>query len=153
MRGNEINKEKSLKNLISQELLFQGATEKGYKTSETEAELIFQLRLRGQNVSLREVKSQFEEAGISYEEAFLNLQKQMNVQKYLDGILENFAFEVSKSEVKLIYEANKDLFGEEPSTLEEATPGIANAIANNKKQEFIDTYVQQLWSEADIEIK
>ncbi|MFW6282815.1 MAG: hypothetical protein ACOC1P_02065 [Minisyncoccales bacterium] len=152
-QGQEISQEDAINQVVSQVVLTQKAKEEGFSVSTEEAEDILETQLTQQNMSLDDYKEQIELQGTSYEEELDNIKDQLANQNYVSSILEDEEFDVSDEEAREFYSVYEEQSTEEVPSFEELEPQIVLQLQQQKQQEYLNEFIQQLMDESDVEIK
>jgi peptidyl-prolyl cis-trans isomerase SurA len=153
MRGQQISEEDALEQMIDQKVIVQQAQEKGYGVTNQEAESTIESQLAQQNATLEQYKQQLEMQGLSYEEQLQAIRNDLMIQNYITSALEENDFNVTQEEAQEFYELYKAQSSEEIASYEELEPQIIATLKQQKQQEAINTLVQELREEADVEYK
>ncbi len=148
----EISEKNALEQVINKKIILQEIQNKGYSVSTEEAETTIKEQLSAQGLSLDEYKQQVEQQGVSYEEQLQNISQDLAIQKYLTEAIGEEAVEVTDEETEQFYEMYKEQeSGEEVPSYDELKPQIIASLEQQKQQEAINSLIQELRAEADIE--
>ncbi len=147
-----------LDNLINNILLQQKAKKLGISLSEKEKENLYQKRkksiLKNNDLSQKQYLSILKKQGYEnekeYKKQFFN-----NPQLKVNKLVENKVIsdiEISESEIKKIYEKNKDQFTQnnQSQDLEKVKAQIKEMLRRQKRNKQIKEYVDQLRTKAEI---
>lgn len=149
---------KQLDNLINNILLQQKAKKLGISLSQTEKEKLYQKRkksiLKNNDLSQKEYLSILNKQGFANEKEYKQ-QFFKNPQLKVNKLIENKVIsniEVSESEIKKVYEENKDQFTKngQSQNLEKVKSQIKEMLKQQKRNKQIKEYVEQLRTKAEI---
>ncbi len=145
-----------LDSLVANLLMAQAAEEKGISVSEEELEQEYQ-DLVAQFGGEEELNQQLEAAGITREEIKEDIARTLPAQKYMESYKEeNISeedLEVSEEELKAVYDQYSAQMGEEFGEFEEVKPQLEEDLKRQKENEVLQSHVEELREEAEIEIK
>lgn len=151
-QGQEISEENALEQIINQKIISQKVESEGYSVSTEEAEATIKDQLSAQGMSLEEYKQQVEQQGVSYEEQIQQIREELAIQKYLTDNIDEEATEVTDKETEQFYERYKEQESEgEIPSYEEIKPQIITRLEQQKQQKAINSLVQELREDAEIE--
>ncbi len=150
-QGQQISEEDALEQLINQEILSQKAQQEGFNLTDEEAEAEIEALLGQQGMTLKEYKDQLEQQGTSYEEQLQNFKEQLAIQNYQDEALEGEDFNVTEEEAENYYELYKQQDPENTPDYEDIKDQIIDYLQQQKRQEAINSLVQELREDANIE--
>jgi len=142
----QISAEDTLEQLINQKLLEQQVTP--LSTQETENIVIEQLSV--QNMTLDDYKEQIAMQGASYEEELENARQWFAIQAHLESKL-GTDFAVSDEEVRAFYDAYVQSSPEALPPFEEVEADIIAVVQQQKQQEAVQNYLEELRANADIQ--
>ena len=102
-------------------------------------------------MTMEEFQEQLEVQGLSYQEHLEDFRAQLAIQDYLYDAVE--VPEVTEEDVKEFYEAWKQMLPEEqePPHFEELKSEIIMHLEQQKQQEAIVPFIEELRAKADIE--
>jgi len=152
-QGQQISEEDALEQLINQEILSQKAQQEGFNLTDEEAEAEIEALLGQQGMTLKEYKDQLEQQGMSYEEQLQNFKEQLVIQNYQDEALEGEDFNVTDEEAEDYYELYKQQDPENTPAYEDIKDQIIDYLQQQKRQEAINSLVQELKEDANIDYK
>lgn len=141
----EVVKEQTMIILIEQELIRQDASEQNIEVTDEEAEE--ELNQLVAQVGEEEYQAVLEENQISEEEFKNQLRDDLITRRYMD---EQFDTEVSDEEIQENYESLKEE-NEELGELEDVEDQIRTIVAQEKETEQLQTRLEELKEEAEIE--
>jgi transcription-repair coupling factor (superfamily II helicase) len=124
---------------------------KGISISNEDAELVISEQLSMQGVTLDAYKQQLSQQGISYEDQLDSLKENLATQEYLSQAMERESIEVSEEEAQSFYENYKAQSQAEIPSYEEVKSQIVLVIEQEKQQEIINSILQKLRENAQIE--
>lgn len=151
-QGEEISEENALEQVINQKIISQEVENEGYSITTEEAEATIGEQLSAQGMGLEEYKQQVEQEGVSYEEQLQRIKEELAVQKYLSDNIDEEAIAVTEEESEQFYERYQDQETEEEiPPYEEIKPQITARLEQQKQQEAINSLIQELRQDADIE--
>lgn len=145
----ELVKEMALEQMISTELLLQQAEQKGITADEVDAEGEIEYIK-----SLFDSEEEFEQAlaaqGFTEESYFELLKDSLIIHELLASQLDFDSIEVTEEEVQELFAMLEEEHGE--LDFAEMEPHLTAQLVEEKEGQLINTYIQQLRDEADIEI-
>ncbi|MFW5847188.1 MAG: SurA N-terminal domain-containing protein [Nanoarchaeota archaeon] len=150
-QGEQISEEDALEQIINKKLILQEINKGNYAVSSEEAESAIEQQLSMQGASLDDYKQQLSQQGISYEEQLESIKEELKIQKYLENQFKDENFEVSEEEAQDFYELSKSQSTEEIPSYEELESQIISILEQQKQQKAIETLVQELKANAEIE--
>ncbi len=150
-QGQEVSEEEAVEQAINQKLISQKVESEGITVSDEEAESAIEEQLSMQGVTLDAYKQQLSQQGVSYEDQLESFKENLAFQKYLDQEMEGESFEVSEEEAQSFYELYKEQSPEEIPPYEEIKSQIVMTLEQQRQQEAINTVLQDLRENADIE--
>lgn len=153
MQGQQISEEDALEQVIVQKVLEQEVQQENIVVTTEDAENLIEQQLMMQGATLDEYKEQLQTQGISYEDDLESVKNQIAIQNYLDVQLEGQSFVVSEEEAQEFYEMYKLESPEEVPPYEELEPQIVMTLEQQKQQEAINVFIQELLTTAVIEYK
>ncbi len=143
-----ISEEEVLEQLIMQEVVYQAATE--YLPTEEEAEEQLEAQVAMMGWTMEEFRDMLEEEGLSYDEQLEDFRRQTAIQDYLQDAVT--VPEVTEEEAREFYEEYKQQYPEEElPPFEEVEPQIVMQLEQQKQQEAIGPFIEELIEKADIE--
>ncbi len=151
-QGEEISEEDALERVINQKIISQEVEDQGYSVSAEQAEATIEEQLSAQGMSLEDYKQEIEQQGASYEEQLQRIKQQLAVQEYLSDNIDEEALAVTEEESEQFYKSYQDQESEEEiPSYEEIKPQIIAMLEQQKQQQAINSLIQDLRAEADIE--
>ncbi len=153
-QGQEISEENALDQLINQKVIFQEVEKQGYSVSNEEAEAVIEEQISAQGGSLEEYKQELENQGVSYDEQLENIKKELAAQNYLADNINGDSIEVTDEETEQYYEMYKNQESdseEELPSFDELEAQIIAALQQQKEQEAVNSLIQELRQDAEIE--
>jgi len=149
-QGQNITEKQALERLIDEELLLLAAHREPYIPTKQEAEQQLQLLLSQQNLTLDDYKSQLQLRGITYEAALQDYMLQLEIQNYEYDVLNLDQLNVSDQEVLNYYQMYQNQSQEEIPQFQEIKEQIRSYLLEQKRQEEINSLIQELRKEAEI---
>lgn len=147
-QGMPISEEQALEQLIQQEVLYQAAAE--YLPTEEEAEEQLEAQVAMMGMTMEEFHEALQNEGLSYDEQLKDFRRQLAIQDFLHEAVE--APEVTEEEAKEFYEEYKQQYPEEElPPFEEVEPQIVMQLEQQKQQEAMGPFIEELREKADIE--
>lgn len=150
-QGQEISEEEALEQAINQEILSQEVQQKEITVTNEETESMIESQLAMQNMTLEDYKQQIEMRGASYDDEIENTKEQIATQNYLENELKDQEYNVTEEEAKEFYETYKQQSSEDVPEYSEIEQQIIISLKQQKQQEAINSLIQELKSNADIE--
>ncbi len=152
-QGQSISKSDALEELIIQKLVLQEARQNGYTLTDEEAEDFIESELAQQGLNIDDYKEQLASEGISYDSQLRNIKDDWAIQNYLTAELEDKDFNISDEEIEEYYEMYSAQVpeGEEAESYDELEPQIIEILEQQKQQEVVNSLIQELRMDADIE--
>ncbi len=138
-----------LSDLISNELVLQGAIKAGTIATDEEVEAQFQTILN-QTGGVEKLKAQLVAVNLTEQQLRANIAKQLVVQKYLLQNIDLRSITVSDEEVVKFYDENTKGQKNVPA-LKTVSDQIKQQLTNNKQQALIASFVNSLREKAQIE--
>ncbi|MFO7774089.1 MAG: hypothetical protein R6V59_09225 [Dehalococcoidia bacterium] len=147
-QGMPISEEQALEQLIRQEVLYQAAAE--YLPTEEEAEEQLEAQVAMMGMTMEEFHEALEAEGLCYDEQMEDFRRYLAIENYLDEAVE--VPEVTEEEAREFYEEYKQQYPEEElPPFEEAEPQIVMQLEQQKQQEAMGPFIEELREKADIE--
>ncbi len=150
-QGQQLSEENALEQVIDEEVLFQKAQYEGYDLNDTEAETTLETTLQQQNQTLETYKQYLQQQNVSYEQQLKTYKEQLSIQSYLDAALKGQDFTVTDQEAEAYYQSYEQQSSEEIPPYEDLKSQIIDYLKQQKQNEAINTLVQDLREEADIQ--
>jgi peptidyl-prolyl cis-trans isomerase C len=152
-------RKKQLDNLINNVLLQQKAKNEGITIPQSEKEKLYQKQkksiLENNNLSQEQYLSALKRQGFKnekeYKQQFFN-NPQLKVNRLIEKEVVS-DIEVTEAEIKEVYEKNKEQFtkNNETQSLEKVKPQLKQMLKQQKQNQAIQEYLQQLREDAEIE--
>lgn len=153
--GQNATEEQALEQMIAETLLYREAEREGYllTSEEAEQELVTRLALTGKTIE--DLKAQLQEVDLSYDEYVLDLPRQLAIENYLDDTVE--IPEITLQEAIEFYDEYKESFLRQyPDAVfppfEQAQSQIVELLSQEKQQEAMLLFIEELKEKADIRI-
>jgi len=147
-QGMPISEQQALDQLIRQEVLHQAATE--YLPTEEEAEEQLEAQVAMMGMTMDEFHKALEAQGLSYDDQLKDFRRQLAVQGFLHEEVE--VPEVTEEEAREFYEEYKQQHPEEElPPFEEVEPQIVMQLEEQRQQEAMGPFIEELVEEADVE--
>lgn len=134
--------------IIPQRLVLQEANKNGITTTDAEVELLFNDFLEERGVSLEEFEESLNEQGIGIEEVKTSFRDNIIITKLINQTLFS-GIEVTESEIRKFYAEHDELENISYDIIKES---IRNQLIYSKQSRALETYLEQLRKDADIEI-
>jgi multidrug efflux pump subunit AcrA (membrane-fusion protein) len=152
-QGQQISNEDLLEQLINQKVLEQKVQQENIVVTTEEAESVIEQQLTMQGATLDDYKQQVESTGVSYEAELENIKNQIATQQFLESQLEGQTFDVTEEEAQEFYEMYKAQSPEEVPSYEELQSQIIATLEQQKQQEAINDFVNELRLKAVVDYK
>jgi len=147
-QGMPISEEEVLEQLIMQEVLYQAATE--YLPTEEEAEEQLEAQVAMMGMTMDEFHEALEAEGLSYDEQLEDFRRQLAIQGFLHEEVE--VPEVTEEEAREFYDEYKQQHpDQELPPFEEVKPQIVMQLEEQRQQEAMGPFIEELVEKADIE--
>lgn len=156
-QGQQISEKEAVEELVTQELVLQEAREKEDMPTTEEVEDFLEDQLGQQGASLEDYKDMVESQGMSYEEEVENMKESILVQDYVEKIMEEKDIEASQEEIDQAYSTFEQQLESMPEeqreniTEEELQENAKSMVEQQKQQEVLNSFVEDLKEDADIE--
>ncbi len=103
-------------------------------------------------MTLEDYKQQVEEQGVSYQEQLNKIRQELAIQNYISDNIDNDSIEVTDEETEQFYQDYQDQDTEqEIPSYEEIKPQIISMLEQQKQQELVNSLLQELREQAEIE--
>jgi FKBP-type peptidyl-prolyl cis-trans isomerase (trigger factor) len=139
-----------LDGMINEKLLLQRARQEGITATEEDIEEQLQL-IAGQFPDEESFRQQIAEFGMTEEELREVIARQVVIQAYVERHIAAQNIEVTEEEVAGAYDEYSELVEDAPP-LEDIRPDITAELVQQKEQEIVLAFLEQLKAESDIQI-
>ncbi|MFA5791842.1 MAG: SurA N-terminal domain-containing protein [Candidatus Paceibacterota bacterium] len=143
-----------LDNLINNELLLQGVSNAGIKTTSEEIEKQFQLILT-QSGGKDKFQAELIKNNLTETQLRENISKQITIQTYLLQNIDTKSINVSEAEIEQLYadysKIQKDSGQKDVPALKDLSEEIKQQIISNKQQVLVGNFISSLRAKAKIE--
>lgn len=143
--GLSLSLDELLEQILSRKILLQTANELGIEFTSKDVEAFF----IEQGFSEEELRSEVEKQNLDYDEFLLNYIDELKVMELVYSLQSNV--EVTEEEMKSFFEAQSALIGENV-TYEEVEEEIYFYLLEEKSNEYIMSFIQQKFTESEIEV-
>jgi len=141
--GMSMSFDQALEHLITEELLYQEAKDKGHALSTRDAESELETQLAVSGMTREELDSQLQLHGISYQEYLERFRRDFAIKDYLEATIE-----VTEEEAMARYDELKELYGDQLPPFEM----VKQQIIAELQQEAMPSLIDELREKADIEV-
>ena len=147
----QMSDEEALEQLIAETLLYQEAEQQDYAPTMDEAEQELEARVTSSGMTMEDIKAELaKKSSFSYEEYLQDFQRQLAINSYLDDAVQ--VPEVTEEEAREWY---KNYMQQHPEagnmTFEQLELEIMAILEQEKRQEAITRFIEELKEKADIE--
>ncbi len=149
----QITEQEALGQVINTGMLEQQASQLDYTVSAEEGEEFIVEQLSQQGVTLDQYRQQLASQAISYETQLEIITSQLEIQNYLDDVLDNRSFNVTEEEARQFYELYANQSAQEVEPYEEVEEQIVSTLKDRLRQEAIASHIEELRQDASIEYK
>lgn len=142
----------AINNLVSQKLLSQAAQESNIEVSEEEVDEQIE-SIKDQFETDQEFQEALSFEGLTEEELRSKVKLNVSMQNYIDEEIDFSSVSVEESEVSALYDeliAGQDQ--ENVPSLEESYDQVEQILVQQKQEEILDNFIEELRSQSDIEI-
>ncbi|MDP2650268.1 MAG: SurA N-terminal domain-containing protein [bacterium] len=143
-------KQQALQAVVSRALVLQKAEEEGMVATAEEVEQQLQ-EIRARFESSAAFEAALREGNVTQAAFRVNVEEDLTIQKYLDAHVDVSAIAVSDAEVETAY-GEIVAVQEGVPPLQEVRAEVETALLQQKQQQAVDQFLQQLLADADVEI-
>lgn len=151
--GQDIQSDVLLDQLVTRTVLLQEAEDRDISVTRQEAESFLEQQISQSEMTVDQFKERLESQGADYENTVEIYQAQMTVDELLSEELSSNNLSVSDTEAKLFFDQNLDAIKSQLGddvVYEDITDLIKNTILQQKQQDVVTKFVNQLKSDSEI---
>lgn len=153
--GQFVPDERALEQAISNSVIIQEADKRGIEVSREEAELKLAIVAESQGLSIEEIQAAYLQQGKDFEEALEDYVTQLRIERLASEVVADIS-DVDDAEASVYYEENKELIAPSTdggyATYDEVSVQLKEVLTQQKKQDAFNSYLDELRTNAEIEI-
>ncbi len=146
-----VSDQQALESAINQEVLYQKAKQEGFVPTNREVKQRVNESLQQQGQTLQQLKQRLQSQGTSFEDQLSNYKRQLAVQSYLQDALD--IKNVTDQEARNFYQQYNQTSQQPIPPYEQIKPQIVSRLEQQKRQQAIQSLIEQLKPQFDIQYK